>query len=213
MPNAAATNYLWGQPQSQAGATAPGTQPSSAAMLASVFGKDNQSPFIQLVTRVKTKNRQTRFGDITQQNATWTRETADNLNYYKRSTRWLPTDGIVKATALKVTQGAKTDAQKAKLIYDWVVANTYREVKVRGCGEGDIKSMLETGNLGGKCGDLSALFVGLARAAGVPALWRAVHTRAHWEGRAGRRARCMHAPSFSILLLQPGFAAAMVGSL
>src|SRR3981189_775250 len=29
--------------------------------------------------------------------------------------------------------------------------------------------MLETRNLGGKCADLNALFVGLARAAGVPA--------------------------------------------
>ena len=29
--------------------------------------------------------------------------------------------------------------------------------------------MLETGNLGGKCADLNALFVGLARAAGIPA--------------------------------------------
>jgi transglutaminase-like putative cysteine protease len=29
--------------------------------------------------------------------------------------------------------------------------------------------MLETGNLGGKCGDLNALFVGLARSVGVPA--------------------------------------------
>src|SRR3954467_2194033 len=29
--------------------------------------------------------------------------------------------------------------------------------------------MLQTGNLGGKCADLNALYVGLARAAGVPA--------------------------------------------
>jgi transglutaminase-like putative cysteine protease len=29
--------------------------------------------------------------------------------------------------------------------------------------------MLETGNLGGKCADLNALFVGLARAVGIPA--------------------------------------------
>ena len=29
--------------------------------------------------------------------------------------------------------------------------------------------MLETGNLGGKCADLNALFVGLCRAAGLPA--------------------------------------------
>ncbi len=34
---------------------------------------------------------------------------------------------------------------------------------------GDIKVMLETNNLGGKCADLSALFVGLSRSVGVPA--------------------------------------------
>ena len=67
------------------------------------------------------------------------------------------------------TRGARTDVQKARQIYDWVVTNTYREPKVRGCGEGDIKTMLETGNLGGKCADLNAVFVGLCRAAGVPA--------------------------------------------
>ena len=47
--------------------------------------------------------------------------------------------------------------------------NTYRDAKVRGCGIGDIASMLRTGNLGGKCADLNALFVGLVRAAGIPA--------------------------------------------
>src|SRR5256886_9266876 len=31
---------------------------------------------------------------------------------------------------------------------------------VRGCGIGDISWMLETRNLGGKCADLNALFVG-----------------------------------------------------
>ena len=50
-----------------------------------------------------------------------------------------------------------------------MVENTFRDPKVRGCGWGDIKSMLESGNLGGKCGDLNALFVGLARSVGVPA--------------------------------------------
>jgi transglutaminase-like putative cysteine protease len=38
-----------------------------------------------------------------------------------------------------------------------------------GCGVGDIKAMLETRNMGGKCADLNALFVGLCRAAGIPA--------------------------------------------
>ncbi|MGH6982144.1 MAG: transglutaminase-like domain-containing protein, partial [Stellaceae bacterium] len=47
--------------------------------------------------------------------------------------------------------------------------NTFRDPKVPGCGFGNIAFMLETGNLGGKCADLNALFVGLARAAGLPA--------------------------------------------
>ena len=37
------------------------------------------------------------------------------------------------------------------------------------CGTGDVAGMLESGNLGGKCADLNALFVGLARAQGMPA--------------------------------------------
>ena len=37
-----------------------------------------------------------------------------------------------------------------------------------GCGIGDIASMLKTGDLGGKCADLNALYVGLARAVGLP---------------------------------------------
>ena len=40
---------------------------------------------------------------------------------------------------------------------------------MRGCGVGDIKAMLETGNFGGKCADLNALFVGLCRSVGIPA--------------------------------------------
>ena len=61
------------------------------------------------------------------------------------------------------------DEAKARAIYEWIVENTFRDPKVRGCGRGDIRSMLETGNLGGKCADLNALYVGLARAAGLPA--------------------------------------------
>ena len=47
--------------------------------------------------------------------------------------------------------------------------STARNPKTRGCGLGDIRFMLETGDLTGKCADLNSLFVGLARAAGLPA--------------------------------------------
>jgi transglutaminase-like putative cysteine protease len=92
-----------------------------------------------------------------------------SLARFLQPTSLLPTDGIVKATALSITRNAATDEAKARAIYDWVVDNTHREASVKGCGVGDIRSMLEANNLGGKCADLNALYVGLARAAGLPA--------------------------------------------
>jgi len=89
--------------------------------------------------------------------------------HWLRPTRLLPTDGVVKDTALEITRGARTDIAKARAIYDWIVDNTHRDPKTRGCGRGDIRFMLESRDLGGKCADLNALYVGLARAAGLPA--------------------------------------------
>jgi transglutaminase-like putative cysteine protease len=95
------------------------------------------------------------------------------LEHFLQPTKLLPTDGIVKATANEITKGAKTDVEKARAIYEWIVDNTFRNPKTRGCGTGDIRFMLESKDLGGKCADLNALYVGLARAAGLPA--RDVH--------------------------------------
>src|SRR5947209_14773858 len=81
----------------------------------------------------------------------------------------MPTDGIVKATADKIVGWAFSDVEKARRIYEWIVDNTFRDPKTRGCGVGDVRTMLESGNLGGKCADLNALYVGLARAVAVPA--------------------------------------------
>jgi transglutaminase-like putative cysteine protease len=91
------------------------------------------------------------------------------LEHFLRPTKLIPTDGIVKTTATEITGGAKTDVERARAIYEWIVDNTFRNPKTRGCGVGDIRFMLESRDLGGKCADLNALYVGLARAAGVPA--------------------------------------------
>jgi transglutaminase-like putative cysteine protease len=91
------------------------------------------------------------------------------LDYNLQPSRYVPTDGIVKETALKATAGAATDLDKARAIYDWIVENTFRDPKVRGCGRGDIAALLESGDLGGKCADLNSLYVGLARSVGLPA--------------------------------------------
>ena len=92
-----------------------------------------------------------------------------NLDYYLRPTSLIPTDGIVKETALAITRQHTKPLARARAIYDWIVEHTVRDPEVKGCGLGDIRWMLETKNLSGKCADLNALFVGLARAAGLPA--------------------------------------------
>jgi transglutaminase-like putative cysteine protease len=128
------------------------------------FAANQSQPFVEITSRVQTKNRVVNWA--AKQSA---HEDAASLKEWTRPTALLPTDGIVLATALKATEGAKTDVEKVRKLYDWVVANTYREPKVRGCGEGDIKTMLETGNLGGKCADINAVLVGMCRSLGIPA--------------------------------------------
>ena len=135
-----------------------------AKMLFVEFSAGEAKPFAELTSRVQTQSRATDWSQKTAR-----AEDADTLRYFTRPTALIPTDGIVRKTALEATRGATTDLQKVRQIYDWVVTNTYREPKVRGCGEGDIQAMLESGNLGGKCADLNAIFVGLCRAAGIPA--------------------------------------------
>jgi transglutaminase-like putative cysteine protease len=130
------------------------------------FPASAQNPTAQLTSRFAARDR---FVDLKNPPRTAPREDAAALKLALQPTEMIPTDGIVRSTAAEITRGKKTDVEKARAIYEWIVENTFRDPKVRGCGWGDIKSMLETGNLGGKCGDLNALFVGLARAAGVPA--------------------------------------------
>jgi transglutaminase-like putative cysteine protease len=88
---------------------------------------------------------------------------------FTKATALIPTDGVVKRTSDRIVVGAATDLEKARAIYNWLVANTERIAATRGCGSGDIKAMLAAEKLGGKCADINGLFVGLARAAGLPA--------------------------------------------
>jgi len=96
-------------------------------------------------------------------------ESTQGLHEFLRPTKLLPTDGIVKTTATQITAGQHSDIDKARAIYEWVVDNTARDPKTPGCGVGDVASMLETNHLSGKCADINALFVALARAANIPA--------------------------------------------
>ena len=139
---------------------------SGARFVVAQFKSDTASPSVQIISRVQTMDRAVDWHNP-QQSAD--SETAATLKRWVQPSALVPTDGIVRKTALQITQGAHTDVDKVHRIYDWIIVSTYREPKVRGCGLGDIRWLLESGDLGGKCADINGLFVGLCRAAGVPA--------------------------------------------
>ncbi|MGA2879996.1 MAG: transglutaminase-like domain-containing protein [Bryobacteraceae bacterium] len=122
-------------------------------------------PVLTLTSRIATKN----YAVDLSAPGNAPRADRAELEHFLRPTKLLPTDGIVKATATEITSAASTDLEKARAIYEWIVDNTFRDPKTRGCGVGNIRFMLESKDLGGKCADLNALYVGLARAAGLPA--------------------------------------------
>jgi len=125
-----------------------------------------KAPSLEIKSNFMTRDRQV---DLNKKPDASIQEDKAVLDYFKKPSKLIKTDGIVADTARGITQGKKSDVDKAQAIYAWIVDNTFRDPKVRGCGIGDISTMLETGYLGGKCADLNALYVGLARAAGLPA--------------------------------------------
>ena len=134
------------------------------SLLYAEWSTREMNPVVEVTSRFMTRDRAVDFGT-----AGSAELTAAERQFFTAPTELIPTDGIVRTTALDITRGAKTDVEKARAIYEWIVDNTFRDPKTRGCGVGDVKTMLESGNLGGKCADLNALYVGLARSVGLPA--------------------------------------------
>ncbi|SDY68613.1 transglutaminase domain-containing protein [Nitrosomonas sp. Nm33] len=128
----------------------------------------NDERHVTVSSIVKTAERQS---DLQYYNAPGKAVIPDNIKRFLQSTQQIPLDGIVRKTASSITKDSNNNSplQKARLIYDWVIDNATHDQKVRGRGKGDVKQMLASENLNGKCADINALFVGLARASGIPA--------------------------------------------
>ena len=92
----------------------------------------------------------------------------EEVKKYLEPSKNLPLNDQVKAKAMEVTEGKTTDLEKARAIYDWVIANMNRNEDVKGCGEGDVCALLDT-TMSGKCTDINSMFVALCRASGIPA--------------------------------------------
>ncbi len=86
-------------------------------------------PVLTLTSRVATRNHAldlNKFGKPPEISRA-------EVDHFRRATKLLPTGGIVRATAAEITKGARSDMDKARAIYEWIVDNTFRNPNTRGC--------------------------------------------------------------------------------
>jgi len=136
-----------------------------AQMLHVLFGEAEETPAVEVASRYSTRDRGV---DLSKASGARPLSPAER-KFYTKGSAYIPVDGIVKAKADEIVGSASGEEAKARAIYEWVVENSYRNASTRGCGVGDIVAMLKSGDLGGKCADINALYVGLSRAVGLPA--------------------------------------------
>jgi transglutaminase-like putative cysteine protease len=88
---------------------------------------------------------------------------------YLQPDRLVPLDDTIRKWAREVVDGASahSDLEKARAIYNHVVATVKYDKTGKGWGRGDIYYACE--NRRGNCTDFHAIFIGYARAVGVPA--------------------------------------------
>ena len=174
-----------------------------AAMVVAEWGAAEKAPVLEVVSR---SPRRTARSISRKRNPAHQARRRDARSSTPRRPSSSPPTASCARPRYEITRGKSTDVEKARAIYEWIVDNTHRDPKTRGCGVGDIKAMLETGDLSGKCADLNALYVGLARvgrtcrrATSTACAWRRASSATAASAPAARtsRARSTAAPRCS----------------
>lgn len=124
--------------------------------------KGTEAPHLSLT--FQAERREVIRQDFPAREAAW-----DPADYalYLAPTSLAPFNEQITTLAAQITKGKTGVLARALAIYDWTVENTYRNPDTRGCGKGDVCKLLQ--DPGGKCADISSIYIALARAAGVPA--------------------------------------------
>jgi len=89
------------------------------------------------------------------------------LARYLRPDRMIPLNGEIGRLSAEYTKGAHGNIAKAHKIYDYILATMHYDHKGTGWGHGD--AVWACNSKHGNCTDFHSLFIGMARAAGVPA--------------------------------------------
>jgi len=90
-----------------------------------------------------------------------------SLQLFLQPDRRVPLDGVIAELSAQETQGIQDPLQKARAIYNYVVATMRFDKSGIGWGNGD--AIWAWTAKRGNCTDFHSLFIGMMRAAGIPA--------------------------------------------
>ena len=113
---------------------------------------DNMAKSRKLVFSFDVVRKEVVKKDFPEQESAWN---AADFGLYLAATSLGPLEGMVQSLSDKIVGDKTSVYDKAKAIYDWVCENMHRDPETRGCGPGDVCSLLD--NLGGKCTDIHSV--------------------------------------------------------
>lgn len=126
--------------------------------------QDSQNTKLELKTLVTTADR---HFDITKRTIAPERE--DILRRNLQASKLIPNDGLAFQLGERILGRIKDPVAQAKAVYQWVIETSIYDPSLPGCGSGDIRQQLISGQYGGKSADINGLFVAICRAIGIPA--------------------------------------------
>lgn len=126
--------------------------------------RDGVEGKLQFKTLVTTADR---HFDVTKRTVAPDRN--DILRRNLQASQLTPNDGLAYQLGERILGRIKDPVAQAKAIYEWVVENTTYDPSLPGCGTGDVRRQLISGQYGGRSADINGLFVSICRAIGIPA--------------------------------------------
>ncbi len=132
-------------------------------VLYATWKTEEKEPTIDVKFEVMTKQT---FADLSK--AKNDENYSTKIKQYLEPTAHIPVNDKLKEFTAQIIKDAKTPLEKAQAIYDWTVTTMYRDNSVIGCGVGDAGKALDEKIYGGKCTDISSVFVCLLRNANIP---------------------------------------------
>jgi len=101
------------------------------------------------------------------QNVSASASRSPNLERYLEPDKFVPLNGTIAELAKEHTAGDTTAIQKARHIYDYVLATMRYDKSGEGWGRGD--ALWACTSKRGNCTDFHSLFIGMMRSSGIPA--------------------------------------------